>query len=142
MIKLYQGRSLIQLNKKYKIQCYWFCVNRYKPFAPYAELIKDYDPRKNGIKVAQRGVDSFFTEQEIEMLDHYLNTRKMDLEVEEFKNLPVESNFVGIIDAPLGGGAKELILSEEEEDYSLPFEVWGYYDCKDQEDLVESPAYI
>ena len=139
MIKLFRCRSLIRFNKQYEVQCYWFCVDRKQPVVPYQELMIDYDPNIEGIEIAERGVNDFFTEQEIETLEDYLATKEIGLEIWKAEVFPVKSTYVGLGDAPLGGGAGNIKLSEFE-GYSLPFKVWGFYDSKDLEDMVYSPV--
>lgn len=136
MMKLYQGRSIISINNHYQVQCYWFYVNRDIPVASYAELIKDYSPIEESIEAAERAVNGYFTEHEIKILKDYLKVKGIGLEVEEVKHLPVEPDYIGLADLPLGGGAGHIHLTEHE-GYSLPFNVWGYYDLKDSQDLVQ-----
>lgn len=138
MINLFSCCSLIRFNKQYKVQCYWLCVDRKQPVLPYQELIADYDPNKEGIEVAERGVNDSFTEQEIKLLESYLATKGIGLGVTKSKEFPVNSDYVGLGDSPLGGGDGIIKLSEHE-GYSLPFSVWGFYDSKDLEDMVYSP---
>lgn len=112
MFNLYSGSSLIRLNEQYKVRCYWFCVDR--------------------------GVNESFTEQEIKSLETYLATKEICLEIKEVEELPVDGEFVGLVDSPLGGGAGFIKLNEYD-GYDLPFKIWGFYDSKDSEDLVYSP---
>ncbi|WP_088225724.1 hypothetical protein [Desulfosporosinus sp. FKB] len=136
MINLFNCNSLIQINinGEYKVKCHWFCVERTEPL-PYEELIKNYSPNKEDISIAERGANEFFTEEEIEQLKTYLSTKGLDLKVKKAEHLPVDSNFVGLTDFPLGDGTGNIKLSEHE-GYPLSFKVWGIYDYKDESDLV------
>lgn len=136
--KLFSGRSLIRFNKQYKVQCYWFCVDRDQPVVPYQELIIDYDPNKEGIDIAESAVNESFTEQEIISLQNYLETIEVGLEVTKADYLPVASDINGLQHFLLGGGTGIIYLSEYE-GYSLLFKVWGIYDYKDKDDLVYCP---
>lgn len=128
---LYSASSYIRVSNKYKLKCYWFYVERKLPIAPYEHIIKDYDPLK--CKDAETSVNEFFTGLEIEMLRNYISD--LSLEVKEV-DLPLPSNCIPLSHSPSGGGEGYYLLSEQE-DYNLPFKVWGYYDSKNPDDLLE-----
>ncbi|MDO0823085.1 hypothetical protein [Desulfosporosinus nitroreducens] len=138
IINLFYCRSLIRLNKQYKIQCYWFCVDREEPIFPYEKLIVNYDPNNEDFETTASSVDELFTQQEIELLQDYLETRGVELEVKKAENLPVDSNYLGQGFFPIGGGSG-LIELNKNEGCNLPFKVQGNYDYKDLENLVYCP---
>lgn len=98
---------------------------------PYADLIKNYDPRQDdnarpGTSMsfyAEDYVESLFTEAEAKQLKAYIDRTIAEAQ------LPVPNNVIGVGAIPVGGGNDHYILHKEPQ-YSLSFEVMGYFDLR------------
>lgn len=119
------------------VQLNWlFCSRRDKPAASYAEVITDYDPSDEMSVDTQLCIDELFTADEAQMLLRYLNEHHRDGSTHRQRpaKLPIPMNTIGLSAIP-AGGCQDFYMLHKEDDYDLPFEVWGYYDLRGYEPI-------
>jgi len=77
---------------------------------------------------AEEAIDELFTEDEANQLAAYLDAFGEE-HVTTIKEaaLPIPKNMMGVGAIPVGGGDDFYMLCKQQE-YFLPFEVWGYFD--------------
>ncbi|MDX8450698.1 hypothetical protein [Mesorhizobium captivum] len=112
----------------------WFVCERERPPAPYAEVIADYQP---GDPYAEGSIDELFIADEARALVGYLEAHYPDCShsIEEV-DLPITDP-----PYPIGalsvGGPEDYYMLCEEEGYTLPFPVFGYFDLRNHEPLPD-----
>lgn len=137
MIKLYHVHSTLPVLeikgiKLSNVHVSWFVKGRVNPPAPYEILINDYDPSAGHVTHAQNAVKELFTLEEADAFSAYLTRSKIDATpIIKAADLPFEMKRAGFLEFAAGEAAG-FYRASEEEDYDLPFQVWGYYDAKDQ----------
>lgn len=143
-LKLYRAYSIIDDFLGYgQIKVHWFCEHRNGSIGPHDQLIQDYMPGEN--LYAEVSIDECFTEEEIEQLREYLERVHGDKLHAIEVNLPMpECMPYGAIGAlcifkPDGeiSAVEDYYMLNEEEEYSLPFKVWGYFDTEEPADEAE-----
>jgi hypothetical protein len=116
---------------------HWFCVARPEPVAPYVSLIMGYRNLTDAARErAEAMVDEFLSEDEFHQLRSYLRERhgedlRTTLLVAPVSAIkPDAGTHIGqerpFAQCVLGNGNGFHRLSEEE-GYTMPFSVWGYY---------------
>ena len=131
--------SLGSVSVQKQITFHWFRIQREAPLAPYETLLLGYKNLTPEVRSrAEALVDEFFSESEFHQLRDYLRQRhgedlrttvlmapvsavKPDLGTRAGSLRPFAQCDVG---RETGGGFCRL---SDEEDYGLPFPVWGYY---------------
>jgi hypothetical protein len=110
----------------------WFVDKRQQPLdLPYTSLIENYGGAAS--RYQEGALEELFTKAEAEALANYLREHYDDNSVLiERAALPLPSNIIGLGACPAGGGPDFLLISEND-DYRLPFEVWGYFDTRHAE---------
>lgn len=130
MVRLYKAWSVVDnFMGQDQVRLDWFVVGRTVPFAPYAELIQDYDETVEDSCFDQILVNELFTESEGEELRAYLGrSHQLDLQLEEV-TLPLKSGGLsyGLL---LISGEKSFYTLADEEGYNLRLSVLGHYDSK------------
>lgn len=138
MVKLYLPYGKLKtFSGPRHLTFHWFRRDRAEPIGVYTDLILDYrhlsDEKR---QAAEAAVDEFFTEEEFYVLREYLykaqgedlrtgilvppvGVGKQDSEARLGLTRPFRDCLEGA-----GGGFCKL---SEQEGYSLPFSVWGYY---------------
>jgi hypothetical protein len=142
MIELFQVSTIVKEHRGHKdVPFSWFRNERAKD-RPYAELIKDYRPTDENAFYSELCVDEFFTKDEAEILKGYLGQNHGDAGVNTIKavKLPLPSNVMGIGAMPVGGN-NDFYMLDKEENYSLPFRVWGYLDLRGCQRVDGSGVY-
>lgn len=117
------------------VEIVWL-MDRKEPVAPYNEIIQGYSLLEESSKpYVEARVQELFTEQELQELQKYLLFVHDDRNslVEEVL-LPVSDKYCGLSSIPVGGLSDHYMLSREPE-YSLPFEVYGYYNVSNCEEI-------
>ncbi len=110
----------------------WFVKGRAEPPDPYEILINDYDPSAGHVIHAQNAVKELFTIEEADAFSAFLTRSKIDATpIIQVADLPFDMKRAGFLEFAVGEAAG-FYRASEEEDYNLPFQVWGYYDAKDQ----------
>ena len=97
---------------------------------PYADLIKDYEPKESDL-YTEFLIEELFTQDEARQLKDYLDRHhggEGETVIKEFP-LPVDNCTMGYGCMAVGGGDGFYKLCKESK-YSLPFKVWGYYDLR------------
>lgn len=138
MVKLYlpYGNAKNMVGRR-QVTLHWFVKEREQPVAPYTQLVQGYGQlTKEMQERAEQMVDELFTKEEFMALRLYLYDRhKEDLRTEVLvppislskqdnsKNRALVRPF-GMRDEDEGSGFCKLC---DEENYGLPFPVWGYY---------------
>lgn len=138
--KLYTAYSVGNLTRGEKVyhdvKFHWYCLERTDAVLPDEEVIADYDKLDEKQRRAlQRDVRRYFTAEETRSLAAYLE-EKYGLElVAEAVALPVRERgrFFDEGDAVI----YDFLELSEQEDYPLPFRVWGYYSI---ETCLTSPS--
>lgn len=136
-IKLYHVYSTLPSLEIKGIKCNnvhvsWFVRGRTEPPAPYEILINHYDTSAGHVIHAQNAVKELFTIEEADAFSAYLTRSKIDATpIIKAAELPFEMKRAGFLEFA-GGDAAGFYRASEEDDYDLPFQVWGYYDAKDQ----------
>ncbi len=136
-IKLYHVYSTLPVLEVKGIKCQnvhvsWFVRGKADPPAPYEILINDYDPSVGHAIHAQNAVKELFTIEEADAFSAYLIRSKIDATpIIKAAELPFDMKRAGFLEFAVGE-ATGFYRASEEDDYDLPFEVWGYYDAKDQ----------
>jgi hypothetical protein len=104
----------------------------------YRDLIRDCDPGP----YAKGYIDELFTQEEAEALKQYLDRNYGDAGTNTIHkvDLPVAGNTMGVGAIAVGGGTDFYMLDKDEE-YSLPFKVWGYFDLRGCELVDGSGRY-
>ena len=121
------------------ITFHWFCVGRTTPLAPYATLIMGHRNLSDAaLARAEATVDEFLSEPEFHQLRAYLRNRHGEdlrttllvapvsaVKPDAGTHVGQERPFAQIeVGAATGKGFHRL---SEDEGYTLPFTVWGYY---------------
>jgi hypothetical protein len=140
MMKLYEVTTVTREYRRCKdVRFLWFrCPRRDEPARPYSELIENYDPEKNDYE--EGAIEELFTFDEANALKEYLDREHGRYGVTEIKEaeLPCPQNVIGIGAMSVGGG-DDFYTLDEEETYSLPFKVWGYFNLRGCE-LIDEPG--
>ena len=113
----------------------WFVVDRPTPVVPYSEVVADYAALDDDYKlyVVHDAVDELFTDSEARALVEYMaREHPGDLHEITPARLPLEGNIMGRGAIPVGGPQDFYMLSREDE-WTLPFQVYGYYDLERHE---------
>jgi hypothetical protein len=114
----------------------WICLERERPIAPYETLIVGYETLSEPIKSnAQRGMDEYFTEDEVKLLLPYICFTYGDPVGISVIPVPMDiflengESIVNPIAPVLGNDPWKIahIPSSEDEKYPFPFKVCAYY---------------
>jgi hypothetical protein len=127
---LYRAYSVMDFLEEetvyHDVRVNWYVLERKEPVAPYGDMIADYhelDERSRLILEAD--VNRYLTETEVKALYAYLQEQRgLDLFVNPV-NLPVSDR--GAMFIPGKPVVYDFFQLSEEENYDLPFKVWGYY---------------
>lgn len=131
-VKLFSAYSLIDGFKGHDcVRFNWIYLNRQLAVAPYEKLVSNFKGlNKNVRPYFEECVKEFFTLDEINLLKSYLLSRGTILYVKE-EVLPITDVFIPISYRQMspreGRGFYDL---SAEEDYAIPFKVWGYFDLR------------
>lgn len=119
----------------------WFYEGSRTTRRPYERLIEHYDPSEENT-YAEGCIDEFFTAVEAAALKSYLDREHGNQSVTTIKpvKLPIPNNAMGLGARAVGGGEDFYTLSEEQ-GYSLPFKVWGYFNLVGCELINGSDIY-
>ncbi|MGE5423182.1 MAG: hypothetical protein ACM3QW_07950 [Ignavibacteriales bacterium] len=134
MVNNYRGRDQVRFN--------WFCAQRFKPVAPYAELIKNFDPTDRDAPAEQRTADEYFTGQEVEDLKQYLEKYHHTKLLFEEVALPIERGLMPMRLMPVGG-PRDFYKLDSEEDYDLKIPVWSFFNlegCPQTKDVLRGTS--
>jgi hypothetical protein len=134
-MKLFRVETLVaEYSGCRDVRFIWFKSGDDRTRRSYGELIEGYDAMspaerdEQGIGYAEDYVDELFTEDEAGQLTDYLareytgyvtTTREV--------SLPLQENMMGVGAIAVGGG-DGFYTESSKPAYSLPFEVWAYYD--------------
>jgi hypothetical protein len=114
------------------VEFVWLVEKRKDPPVPYAQAIRDYDPNDERVDYTQAAIDELFTRDEAEALKAYLDKQHGNegvTEIKQYNDIPIGMNIAGLSSMPSGGGPDYYMLWKEPE-YSLPFQVSGYFDLR------------
>lgn len=142
--KLYKAYSIVDdFMDESRVKFHWFCWTRENPIGPYERLIIDYEPGD----YSEYSINEYFTECEIEQLREYLK-RVHDLRIHIEKIiLPISKNVIPY--SAIGSFSlckiyennrieskliEDYYVLSNEIEYSLPFEVRGYFNL---DEIVE-----
>lgn len=120
----------------------WFNTADARPDLPFAALIEGYDEMDTYFRRYSEGyVSELFTAEQARALVTYLDQHHGHESVQATTRvkLPVPGNIMGCGAIPVGGPQDFYLLCKEEE-WTLPFEVWGYYDLRQHEPVAEHEA--
>jgi hypothetical protein len=109
------------------MKIHWF-ANRKFPVIAYRKVVKDFDtlPEKDRF-FTKEFIKELLTRKEAEQLKQYLLTvHKWTVDISPC-TLPVESRCLGFRAHEVGGTIGFIKLNEEK-NFNLPVQVWGYYD--------------
>jgi hypothetical protein len=108
------------------VTLHWF--RRERTPRPYAELIEGYDASDAFLSCAEGAIDELFTQSEAHALEQYLSRHQcvVGQTVIEECTLPVPHNMLALGAMPYDRGDCFYTLDEDEA-YSLPFKVEGYF---------------
>ncbi|MEJ5348659.1 MAG: hypothetical protein WHS46_08230 [Desulfosoma sp.] len=132
-MRLYRAYSITELEKDqvtyYGVRLNWYRLDRTDPVLPMENLIAGYDKLdERQRRQALEEVLRYLTEEEVWGLRTYLR-EKHGLEVmAEEVPLPLEV-LTGPFYSPYGEVFEFLELSEQE-GYSLPYKIWGFYSLR------------
>jgi len=139
MTRLFRVTSRVS-NFSYKngiydsVEICWFVVYRETSSIPYEQIIKDYGKESNSHCVFENNIRELFTEEEANSLKRYLlRVHKQECEIKR-ADLLLEISTLGYGDIVTEEGEGFYRLNEEDE-YDLPFVVWGYYDVSCARDV-------
>jgi len=140
--RLYRAYSFVDNHPDLGNVCFaWFYHLRGKPIAPYKDLIEGYADLDEAKKTrAQRQVDELFTGEEAEVLTAYLEKEHgMDsFLIERFVPIRLEDMDHSKILRSKNCTPGAIYMFSQEPGYSLPFEVWAYYQLRESEKPDES----
>jgi hypothetical protein len=139
----YSVRTTVREHSECKdVPFVWFYSTERSQRRPYADLIKDYDPAEDDIGYAEGYVEELFTEGEAKQLKDYLDLVHGDegTTTTEEMRLPLQNKSMGFRGFPVGGG-DDFYMVHKEADYSLPFEVMGYFNLVGRELIHSSDVY-
>jgi hypothetical protein len=153
MVKLYLPYGYFK-GRRSQLMVHWFVKDRESPVAPYAELVEKYNqlPEESRAR-ARRVVDELFTEAEFHALRDYLRVHlRQDVRtamlVAPINSLKQHEEANRGLIRPFGdscemgdsvpevgdgvpgrmaGGGRGFCRLAEEDGYTLPFAVWGYW---------------
>jgi hypothetical protein len=111
----------------------WFRYDKPKvPLVPYAEAIRDYVPGKH--QYAEGVIDELFSRDQAEQLAVYLDKHHGDegLTTIKKRELPIDNDHMGSGAIPTGGGPDHYMLWNEQK-YTMPFKVGGFFDLRNYE---------
>lgn len=119
----------------------FFVAGRKGKLGPYEQLIKNFDPNNEDTGYQQGFVDEMFTTEEMTQAIEYLTSNYGTEITVKGNTVPIDAgNYMPTGAIPVGGPTGFLWL-EKDENYSLPFAMWVYYDLrsgiKRQEDLTK-----
>lgn len=136
LVKLYTAYSVVNNYRgRNHVTFLWYCQQRPAAVVTYSEAIADFDglAARGQRVVAERYLDSLFTDEEIQTLRAYLAAehgtelfaQRVDLPLtwDRCRHWPQD-------DVPQEEGTGLYMLSREER-YDLPFVVWARYDLRD-----------
>lgn len=138
MVKLYLPYGNFRQFKGHgQVTLHWFVKDREQPVAPYAQMLENYKQMNElDQRRAERMIDEFFTYDEFVALRGYLYERHGEdlrtsvlvppvsgVKQDNDRNRGLVRPF-GLCEESENGGFCKLC---EQEGYSLPLAVWGYY---------------
>jgi hypothetical protein len=111
------------------VKVHWF-GNRKFPVIAYRKVVKDFDTLSEKDRFfAKESVKELLTTREAEQLKQYLHAvHKWTVDVSPYP-LPVERGYLGFRAHEVGGTIGFIKLNEEK-NFNLPVQVWGYYDVE------------
>jgi hypothetical protein len=140
-VRLFRAYSVMARYRGHKdVSFQWRMLNRVQSVAPYAELIVNYEilDRLEQLHL-ENFLDEAFTAEEIVELRNCLSKiQQASLQVEEL-SLPLRDTGVADPQTFLALSRQEIHLLGEDEDYDLPFQVYGRYDLSQHEVSEEDP---
>ena len=145
-VKLYTVASTVEEYDGHKDVVFnWFVNRRREPVYPFTEVV----PGTEGFRLPERlagplvdlpdaytadaywysedALNQMFAPEEAEMLAEYLRGYYDDEPAIHEEELPIEGGRMGPGAIPVGG-PQGFYMLDKTPGYSLPFEVWGYYD--------------
>jgi len=145
-VKLYTVASTVEEYDGHKDVVFnWFVNRRREPVYPFTEVV----PGTEGFRLPERlagvlvdlpdaytsdsywysedALNQMFALEEAEMLAEYLRGYYDDEPAIHEEELPIEGGRMGPGAIPVGG-PQGFYMLDKTPGYSLPFEVWGYYD--------------
>jgi hypothetical protein len=131
-IKLYNVDSTVEEYRGCKnVNFRWFVHDRMEPAAdvPLHEAIEGFDPADEHNIYPIGALAELFTLEEAEMLRDYLKAEYGDEPTITEVDLPILPNRAGVGFIAVGGG-QDFYMLDKTPGYSLPFQVWGYYDLR------------
>lgn len=120
----------------------WFKVNDPRPDLPFAALIEGYDDLGPDSRCyPELYVAELFTAEQARALVTYLDQHHghESIQTTTRVKLPVPGNVMGYGAIPVGG-PQDFYLLYKEEGWTLPFDVWGYYDLRQHEPVAGHEA--
>jgi hypothetical protein len=120
----------------------WFNTADAWPDLPFAALIEGYDELAPDLRCyPEMYVAELFTAEQAVALVTYLDQHHGHESVQTTRRvkLPVPGNIMGYGAIPVGGLQDFHLLCKEKE-WTLPFEVWGYYDLRQHEPVAGHEA--
>jgi hypothetical protein len=130
MQKLFTAESIVRVYRGYRnVRFYWFVEEREESESP------DIPPE---LCMNREVIDELFTEEEIKLLEEYLNrVHDLKMEIHEI-DLPIPPD--GIPRGELAEGDSDTdgyYYLSQELGYDLPFAVSAYYNLEDTEDYQQ-----
>ena len=122
----------------------WFMERRDKLIVSPSDVISDYFSMDDHDRAyAEDYIGSLFTHDEVLQLRGYLSDQGDRGEFESrLVKFPVQrSDGLVSVGAMAVGGSDDFYMLNEEDEYSLPFKVWGYYDvhgCRNSKGEIPS----
>jgi hypothetical protein len=134
MEKMYRVYARLDYDGYKNVPFTFFCHKHAQPLN-FKELITDYNGPGYGETYDYRltVVEECFLESEIPAVREFLAADSVDFRVEELPLPYAEKNTMGVSAIPVGGHNDFLMLNKRE-GYSLPFEIWAYYDVRGSDD--------
>src|SRR5262245_59735695 len=139
-MKLYRvGTTCHRFNGHKDVHFEWFLDEPYGEPRPYAELINGYADEADPPYYPMGAIDELFTLDQAQALVSYLDRVHGDAGEAKITaaKLPIELNMMGVGAIPTGGGQDFYMLAKEDE-YNLPFKVYGYFDLRHHEPIDKS----
>ncbi|MDY0042029.1 MAG: hypothetical protein RBS57_17085 [Desulforhabdus sp.] len=147
-LRLFRAHSTGNITRRgqvyHDVKFNWYCVERPEPVAPWEDLIANSNRlEERHLNALKKDVSRYFTEEEIVRLGNYLQERYgLELSSEEVA-LPIKRK--GVFFAEGDEVIYDFIELSEQENYHLPFKVWGYYTitgCLSSPDLNNGVLFL
>lgn len=117
-----------------EVDFHWYCLERDRPPVAYSEAIAGYEAMDEALRRPfERFVDRHFTEEEVDALRIYLDSRYgLGIESERVA-LPVRER--AFLFEEGSGVIYDFLELSERPGYTLPFKVWGYFTLQGRKPL-------